>query len=97
MSNDEIKELIQLVVESGIAELELRRGDERVRIRRTLDRQETQTSVPMMAPRPATIVETAQPAAAPSAPRPQPPNWKTPAHPAPAAAAPDRPCRWAAR
>jgi acetyl-CoA carboxylase biotin carboxyl carrier protein len=72
MSNDEIKELIQLVVESGIAELELQRGDERVRIRRTLDRQETQTSVPMMAPRPATIVETAQPAAAPSAPAPPP-------------------------
>ena len=72
MSNDEIKELIQLVVESGIAELELQRGDERVRIRRTLDRQETQTSVPMMASRPATVVETAQPPAAPSAPAPPP-------------------------
>src|SRR5579859_6584280 len=35
MSNDEIKELIQLVVESGIAELELQRGEDRVRIRRT--------------------------------------------------------------
>jgi len=37
MSNEEIKELIQLVVESGIAELELERGGDRVRIRRTLD------------------------------------------------------------
>jgi acetyl-CoA carboxylase biotin carboxyl carrier protein len=37
MSNDEIKELIQLVVESGIAELELERGGDRVRIRRTLE------------------------------------------------------------
>ena len=37
MSNDEIKELIQLVVESGIAELELQRGEDRVRIRRTLE------------------------------------------------------------
>jgi acetyl-CoA carboxylase biotin carboxyl carrier protein len=36
MSNDEIKELIQLVVESGIAELELQRGDNRVRIRRSM-------------------------------------------------------------
>jgi acetyl-CoA carboxylase biotin carboxyl carrier protein len=36
MSNDEIKELIQLVVDSGIAELELQRGDNRVRIRRSL-------------------------------------------------------------
>jgi acetyl-CoA carboxylase biotin carboxyl carrier protein len=37
MSNDEIRELIQLVVESGIAELEVQRGEERVRIRRTLE------------------------------------------------------------
>jgi acetyl-CoA carboxylase biotin carboxyl carrier protein len=36
MSNEEIRELIQLVVESGIAELELQRGDNRVRIRRTM-------------------------------------------------------------
>jgi acetyl-CoA carboxylase biotin carboxyl carrier protein len=36
MSNDEIRELIQLVVESGIAELELQRGDNRVRIRRAM-------------------------------------------------------------
>jgi len=35
MSNDEIKELIQLVIDSGIAELELQRGDNRVRIRRS--------------------------------------------------------------
>lgn len=37
MSNDEIRELIQLVVESGIAELEVQRGEDRVRIRRTVD------------------------------------------------------------
>lgn len=34
MTNDEIRELIQLVVETGIAELELQRGEDRVRIRR---------------------------------------------------------------
>jgi acetyl-CoA carboxylase biotin carboxyl carrier protein len=36
MSNDEIRELIQLVVETGIAELELQRGEDRVRIRRAV-------------------------------------------------------------
>lgn len=46
MSNDEIKELIQLVVESGIAELELERGGDRVRIRRTPE-------APLVAPAPA--------------------------------------------
>ena len=35
MSNDEIKALIQLVLDSGIAELEVERGETRVRIRRT--------------------------------------------------------------
>jgi acetyl-CoA carboxylase biotin carboxyl carrier protein len=64
MSNDEIRELIQLVVESGIAELELQRGDERVRIRRTLEPAATSgvtVSAPMSAP---TTVQTAPPAAA---------------------------------
>jgi len=36
MSNEEIKELVQLVVESGVAEIEVQRGENRVRIRRTL-------------------------------------------------------------
>ncbi len=36
MTVDEIKELIQLVHESGIAELEVQRGENRVRIRRTI-------------------------------------------------------------
>jgi acetyl-CoA carboxylase biotin carboxyl carrier protein len=64
MSNDEIKELIQLVVESGIAELEVQRGEMRVRIRRTL---EQAPPAPTLGP----VVETAQPAPAPvSAPAP---------------------------
>jgi|SRR5271165_3647829 len=62
MSNDEIKELIQLVIESGIAELEIERGEERVRIRRTLE----QAQAPAATPAPATIVESAQPAARPA-------------------------------
>jgi len=35
MTNDEIRELIQIVVDSGVAELEVQRGENRVRIRRT--------------------------------------------------------------
>jgi acetyl-CoA carboxylase biotin carboxyl carrier protein len=62
MSNDEIKELIQLVVESGIAELELERGGDRVRIRRTLESAIATTPVPARAP-----IETPQPATAPAA------------------------------
>src|ERR1700761_8172651 len=63
MSNDEIRELIQLVVESGIAELELQRGEVRVRIRRTLDRQETFAPAPR-----APSVTASAPAPAPAAP-----------------------------
>jgi|SRR5690348_12064399 acetyl-CoA carboxylase biotin carboxyl carrier protein len=36
MSNDEIRELVQLVIDSGIAEIEVQRGENRVRIRRTV-------------------------------------------------------------
>ncbi len=35
MTIDEIRELIQLIVETGVAEIELQRGENRVRIRRT--------------------------------------------------------------
>lgn len=55
MSNDEIKELIQLVTESGIAELEIERGGDRVRIRRTWE------PAPIA---PAPVVGAAPPAAA---------------------------------
>jgi len=59
MSNDEIRELVQLVVESGIAELELQRGEDRVRIRRTLDS-------PAAAPVATVVAETTQQVAAPT-------------------------------
>jgi len=63
MSNDEIKELIQLVIESGIAELEIQRGEDRVRIRRTLEpMQETVASASL----PTTFVEAGQPGAGPA-------------------------------
>ena len=35
MTIDEIKELIQVIVDSGVAEIEVQRGENRVRIRRT--------------------------------------------------------------
>ena len=35
MTNEEIQELIRMVVDSGIAEIEVQRGENRVRIRRT--------------------------------------------------------------
>ncbi|MDE3194776.1 MAG: acetyl-CoA carboxylase biotin carboxyl carrier protein [Acidobacteriota bacterium] len=35
MTNEEIRELIQLVTETGVAELEVQRGENRVRIRRS--------------------------------------------------------------
>jgi acetyl-CoA carboxylase biotin carboxyl carrier protein len=70
MSNDEIKELIQLVTQSGIAELEVQRGDARVRIRRTQEQQSYVMAAPMAASAPAAIVETGAPA--PSQPPPPP-------------------------
>ena len=46
MTIEEIKELIQVVTDSGIAELELQRGENRVRIRRTfMTTQEVSTGV----------------------------------------------------
>jgi acetyl-CoA carboxylase biotin carboxyl carrier protein len=71
MSNDEIKELIQLVTQSGIAELEVQRGDARVRIRRTPEQQSYVMAAPMAASAPGTVVETGQPAL--SQPPPPPP------------------------
>ncbi|HXJ39945.1 MAG TPA: acetyl-CoA carboxylase biotin carboxyl carrier protein [Bryobacteraceae bacterium] len=44
MTTDEIRELIQLVSETGIAELEVQRGENRVRIRQTIA--ETSVVVP---------------------------------------------------
>jgi len=78
MSNDEIRELVQLVVDSGVAEIEVQRGTDRVRIRRTVaGKQEVVIPQPVMAhpvhaaepavhaPAPAAVP--VQPAAAPAA------------------------------
>jgi acetyl-CoA carboxylase biotin carboxyl carrier protein len=63
MSTDEIRELIQLLTESGIAELEVQRGDNRVRIRKSFG---IESSVSVPAPTP--VVVTTAPALAGSVP-----------------------------
>ena len=68
MSHDEIKQLIQLVVDSGIAELEVQHGDDRVRIRRTLDSKPEFVMQASAPPSPATLFETGPGPAAVSAP-----------------------------
>jgi acetyl-CoA carboxylase biotin carboxyl carrier protein len=67
MSNDEIRELIHLVTESGIAELEVQRGENRVRIRRTLEaKPEFVMHAPPPSAAPATLGTAQPPAASPS-------------------------------
>lgn len=80
MSNDEIRELIQLVVDSGIAELEVGRGGDRVRIRRALEpKQEIFMSAPAGSYATPPAVELRPPSAGqsaaptPSSPAPPPP------------------------
>ena len=50
MSNEEIRDLVQLVIESGVAEIEVQRGENRVRIRRTLGSRHEVTVPVSMAP-----------------------------------------------
>ncbi|HEX4277018.1 MAG TPA: acetyl-CoA carboxylase biotin carboxyl carrier protein [Bryobacteraceae bacterium] len=64
MNIDEIRELIQLLSETGIAELEVQRGDNRVRIRKSFA-VETDAVVSAPGQAPATVV--APPATAPKA------------------------------
>jgi acetyl-CoA carboxylase biotin carboxyl carrier protein len=62
MTNEEIRELIQLATDTGVAELEVQRGENRVRIR-TLAGVEASVVVPQIALQPVA----AAPAAAPPA------------------------------
>ena len=67
---DEIRELIQLVAETGVAELEVQRGDNRVRIRRSMPEiQEFAVGDPRPAAKGATApVSSHKPAAEPDSP-----------------------------
>jgi acetyl-CoA carboxylase biotin carboxyl carrier protein len=80
MTVDEIRELIQLVSDTGVAELEVQRGDNRVRIRRT-GAGEPQVYSPLFYPGAPQM---------PAAPPPQPPP-PTPVATAPLAGAPVAP------
>ncbi|HYP08756.1 MAG TPA: acetyl-CoA carboxylase biotin carboxyl carrier protein [Bryobacteraceae bacterium] len=90
MTVDEIKELIQVVNDSGIAELEVQRGENRVRIRRATPQAPQEFVLPpapalAAAPVLATLPQThAAPAAAPLAAAALPPQLPT------AAAEPER-------
>jgi len=53
MTLEEIKQLVQVVVESGVAELEVTRGENRVRIRRTVRSAAPEIVLPAAAPSPA--------------------------------------------
>lgn len=64
MTIDEIKELIQVFNESGVAEMEVQRGENRLRLRRASINQEFVVPVPQVAAVPASPV--AMPAAAPA-------------------------------
>jgi acetyl-CoA carboxylase biotin carboxyl carrier protein len=58
MSNEEIRDLVQLVIESGVAELEVQRGEDRVRIRRTLGSRHEVTVPGSMGPAPTPMADT---------------------------------------
>jgi acetyl-CoA carboxylase biotin carboxyl carrier protein len=73
MTLEEIKQLVQVVVESGVAELEVTRGESRVRIRRSLRSAAQEVLIPAAA----------SPASAPA-----PPNASPQPHAAAPAAAP---------
>jgi acetyl-CoA carboxylase biotin carboxyl carrier protein len=60
MTLDEIKELIQVLLESGVAELEVQRGDQRVRITRATQPLHREVVAPA-APAAAAIPQTATP------------------------------------
>jgi acetyl-CoA carboxylase biotin carboxyl carrier protein len=49
MTLDEIRELIKVVTETGVAELEVQRGDDRVRIRRALPPNSQEVVIPAQA------------------------------------------------
>ena len=58
MSNEEIRDLVQLVIESGVAEIEVQRGENRVRIRRTLGHRHEVTVPGSMGPAPSPMGDT---------------------------------------
>jgi acetyl-CoA carboxylase biotin carboxyl carrier protein len=70
MNSDEIKELIQIFHESGVAEMEVQRGENRLRLRRGPTAQELVVPVAAPVPAPAHTSAPALSSAKPSAPEP---------------------------
>jgi len=66
MTNDDIKELIQIFDDSGVAEMEVQRGENRLRLRRGPTAQEMIIPAAAQAPAPAPHAAAAAPATAPS-------------------------------
>jgi acetyl-CoA carboxylase biotin carboxyl carrier protein len=84
MTLDEIRELIRLVTETGVAELEVQRGEDRVRIRRAFAAAQDVVGAPQPLPQ----VVAAAPAPALAAPAPAAPSPAHTAEPAKNAADP---------
>ena|SRR5579862_794794 len=75
MTVEEIRELINLATDTGIAELEVQRGENRVRIRRSVaGQQEFVVAAPAAAPRPEAVATAPAAAAAPPSPGKEPPK-----------------------
>jgi acetyl-CoA carboxylase biotin carboxyl carrier protein len=70
MNSNEIKELIQIFNESGVAEMEVQRGEDRLRLRRGPTAQELAVPVAAPVPAPAHAPGPALSSAKPSAPEP---------------------------
>ncbi len=64
MTLEEIKQLIQVVLESGVAELEVTRGENRVRICRAVPGAPQETIIPVASPPPPAATSNAGPSAA---------------------------------
>ena len=74
MTNDELRELIQIVMESGIAEIEIQRGEDRVRIKRAQTVQEYTVPAALPAPPPQTHSPVLHAPSVPAAKPPEPSN-----------------------
>lgn len=67
MTNQEIQELLEIFKESGVAEMEVQRGENRLRLRRAPSAQEMAVSMAAPAPAPAHLSAAAVPAKASAA------------------------------
>ncbi len=69
MSNEDIKDLVQIFIDSGVAEMEVKRGENSIRLRRSFGQAPTAEFVlpQMMPPLAPTVISSAPPAPAPAA------------------------------